>query len=74
VEGYLDSATMDDLERSADMSAQGLHLGTWKGLEFYNVHGINHPRLHGGEIACLKGLQGAQGWQMAWSSGLKRPV
>ena len=74
VEGYLASLMMYDLERSADMSAQGSHLGIWTGLEFYNVHGVAHPRLHGGEIACLKGLQGALGWQQGWSSGLKRPV
>jgi hypothetical protein len=26
------------------------------------LHGVDHPRIHGGEIACLKGLQGGVGW------------
>ena len=59
VEGYLDSLSTAELERRVDMSARGL--GIWKGLDVYNVHGIYHPRLHGGEIACLKGLQGGHG-------------
>jgi hypothetical protein len=48
------------------MSVHGL--GVWKGLDIYNLHGIDHPRLHGGEIACLKGLQGAKGWQIDWQA------
>ena len=59
VAGYLESLSTAELERRVDMSARGL--GMWKGLDVYNVHGIYHPRLHGGEIACLKGLQGAHG-------------
>ncbi len=74
VERYADSLTMEELQLEADMSGQGAHLGAWKGLEFYNVHGINHPRLHGGEIACLKGLQGAPAWRQGWQSGIQRPV
>ena len=66
VEGYVDSLTMDELERRVDMSAHGL--GIWKGLDIYNLHGIDHPRLHGGEIACLKGLQGVSGWKQGWSA------
>jgi|GEM_PF-2282884 len=57
--GYLDSLSTAELERRVDMSAWGV--GIWKGLDVYNVHGIYHPRLHGGEIACLKGLQGGHG-------------
>ena len=72
VEGYLDSLSMAELERSVDMSAWGL--GVWKGIEFYNVHGISHPRLHGGEIACLKGLQGSQAWPQAWKSGIEPAI
>ena len=59
VERYLASLSTAELERRVDMSARGL--GIWKGLDVYNVHGIYHPRLHGGEIACLKGLQGGHG-------------
>ncbi len=65
LEGYVDSLTMDELERPVDMSAHGL--GTWKGLDIYILHGIDHPRLHGGEIACLKGLQDTPGWTAGWS-------
>jgi hypothetical protein len=49
-------------------------LGEWNGLEIYLVHGINHPRLHGGEIACLKGMQGAPAWENPWRSQLERPL
>ena len=31
-----------------------------KGQEIGNLP--PHPRIHGGEIACLKGLQGGTGW------------
>jgi len=59
VQGYLDSLSASELEGRVNMTARGL--GIWKGLDVYNVHGIYHPRLHGGEIACLKGLQGGHG-------------
>ena len=65
LERSLDSLTTDELERPVDMSAHGL--GVWKGLDIYILHGIDHPRLHGGEIACLKGLQGAPGWTTGWA-------
>ena len=72
VEGYLDTLTTTELERRVDMSAYGL--GIWKGLDIYNLHGISHPRLHGGEIACLKGLQGAPAWVDQWRSGIEPPM
>jgi hypothetical protein len=37
-------------------------LGVWDGRDLLELHGIDHPRIHGGEIACLKGLQGRVGW------------
>jgi hypothetical protein len=37
-------------------------LGMWTGRDIYRLHGWNHVRMHGGEIACLKGLQGAKGY------------
>jgi len=50
----------DDLERPVDMSRSGL--GTWMGRDLLVLHGFRHIYLHGGEIACLKGLQGAKGY------------
>src|SRR5262249_13552843 len=57
LEGLLASLSEADLERPVDMSEFGL--GQWKGIDIYVLHGSRHARMHGGEIACLKGLQGA---------------
>ena len=59
VEDNLDSLTPDLLERTAKSPPD---LGVWKGVDVYNLHGVDHVKLHGGEISCLKGLQGATGW------------
>jgi hypothetical protein len=56
----LDDLTEANLEMPVDMTRSGL--GMWKGRDLYELHGSNHPRIHGGEIACLKGLQGSKGW------------
>jgi hypothetical protein len=72
IDDYLAGLTPDELEMRVDMTAHGL--GIWKGLDIYNLHGISHPRIHGGEIACLKGLQGASGWQLRWRSGIEAPA
>jgi hypothetical protein len=56
----LDDLSADDLERPVDMSRSGL--GTWMGRDLLVLHGFRHIYLHGGEIACLKGLQGAKGY------------
>jgi hypothetical protein len=61
MESHVKSLTPEDLERRVDMSAHGL--GIWKGLDIVDLHGQHHVRIHGGEIACLKGLQGDQGYQ-----------
>jgi hypothetical protein len=58
--GSLDQLTEDDLDRSVDMTRSGL--GTWKGRDLYAVVGLTHVYMHGGEIACLKGLRGARGY------------
>jgi hypothetical protein len=58
--GSLAKLTQDDLERPVDMSRSGL--GMWKGHDLYVLHGFSHVYMHGGEIACLKGLQGAKGY------------
>ncbi|MBI2912984.1 MAG: DinB family protein [Chloroflexi bacterium] len=63
VERYVDALSPAELEMRVDMTAHGQ--GVWKGLDIY-VDGISHPRLHGGEIACLKGLQGVLGWEQGW--------
>jgi DinB family protein len=63
---HVETMTPEDLERRVDMTPHGL--GVWKGLQVFTLHGINHPRLHGGEIACLKGLQGVQGYAQAPSA------
>ena len=48
-------------------------LGMWTGLNIYILHGYDHPKLHGGEIACLKGLQGAHDWRTGWQPGIEPP-
>ena len=58
--GSLGELTEEDLERPVDMSRAGL--GMWKGRDLYVLHGFSHIYMHGGEIACLKGLQGAKGY------------
>lgn len=60
VQQYVDLATEAELDMTIDMTFA--QLGIWTGLDLYNLHGINHIRIHGGEIACLKGLQGGRGW------------
>jgi hypothetical protein len=60
IDRYLEKLTPEELELPVDMRPWGL--GVWKGLEIYDLHGNKHVRMHGGEIACLKGLQGAQGY------------
>jgi hypothetical protein len=59
--GSLDLLTDADLQRPVDMSRTGL--GMWTGRDLYVLHGFRHIYQHGGEIACLKGLQGAKGYQ-----------
>ena len=58
--GSLDKLTEDDFELPVDMSRSGL--GMWTGRELYDLHGVRHVYMHGGEIACLKGIQGAKGY------------
>ncbi len=58
--GSLDTLTEDDFERPVDMSRAGL--GMWTGRGLYDLHGVHHVYMYGGEIACLKGVQGAKGY------------
>lgn len=57
---YLASLTPADLERTVDLSAVGL--GEQKALFVLNAALIANVHMHCGEIACLKGLQGARGY------------
>ena len=58
-DNYLAALSDEDLDRSLDLSAIGFGqqaLGWFLSVLIFNVH------THTGEIACLKGLQGAQGY------------
>ena len=68
---FLEKLGPEILKRPVDMSQW--ELGMWTGYEMYALHGYIHPRLHGGEIACLKGLQGQPAWRRAWQSSEERP-
>lgn len=56
----VDAITQDDLDRTFQMKP--VELGIWSGLDVYRLHTGGHIWMHGGEIACLKGLQGRQGY------------
>ena len=57
----LDELTNEQLDQPVDMTRSGL--GIWQGRDLYELHGCDHPYIHGGEIAVLKGLQGGIGWE-----------
>jgi len=59
VEAWLSRITPDLLTKDVDMTPFGL--GMWTGLDIFNLH-VHHPRIHGGEIACIKGMLGAPAW------------
>jgi hypothetical protein len=50
-----------DLDAPVDMTRAGL--GIWQGRDLLWLHGFEHVHIHGGEIACLKGMQGGIGWR-----------
>jgi len=56
----LGELTAAHLDVPVDMTRVGL--GVWPGRRLLDLHGFEHVYIHGGEIACLKGLQGATGW------------
>lgn len=56
----LDSLTEADLQRRVSMGSEVL--GIWEGIEVIRLTVGRHIWMHGGEIACLKGLQGAKGY------------
>jgi hypothetical protein len=55
--GELDPA---ELDRKFQMVPE--RLGIWTGMDVLDLHCNKHIRMHGGEIACVKGLQGARGY------------
>ncbi len=61
-----DQLTEEQLDMAVDMTRTGL--GMWQGRDLYELHGHGPPHIHGGEIAVLKGLQGATGWTQSEAS------
>jgi hypothetical protein len=51
--------TEEQLEMPVDMRRAGL--GMWQGRDIVELHWVDHPLQHGGEIAVLKGMQGGVG-------------
>ncbi len=56
----IDSLTEEDLERATNLSTQDI--AQWHGIDIVRLTVGHHIRMHGGEIACLKGLQGTKGY------------
>lgn len=56
----LGTLTPEHLTGPIDMTRAGL--GMWTGLDILALHGWGHIKIHGGEIAVLKGLQGVLGY------------
>ncbi|MBI4570895.1 MAG: DinB family protein [Chloroflexi bacterium] len=56
----VDALTENDLKIVTDLSTPDI--AVWHGADIVRLTVGHHPRLHGGEIACLKGLQGAKGY------------
>ncbi|RMH80597.1 MAG: DinB family protein [Actinomyces sp.] len=63
VENWLEELTLEHLDKPIDMTRAGL--GMWEGRELIELHGTHHVRIHGGEIAVLKGLQGQVAWKQS---------
>jgi hypothetical protein len=56
----IDSLTEQDLEIPTDLSTPDI--AQWHGIDIVRLTVGHHIRMHGGEIATLKGLQGAKGY------------
>jgi len=61
IQEQADALTQADLDRSFQMIPESL--GIWKGYDIYALHIGRHVWMHGGEIACIKGLQGLRGYR-----------
>lgn len=57
----VDALTEDDLDQVAKLTTTGRP--QWYGVEVVQLSVGRHVWMHGGEIACLKGLQGETGYQ-----------
>jgi hypothetical protein len=63
----IEALTEADLQRAAKLTTWNHPL--WYGIDVVSLTVGNHVWMHGGEIACLKGLQGWRGYR----SGLDTP-
>jgi hypothetical protein len=61
VADVLGELTEDDLDRVAKLTTPDRR--RWTGLDVVRLTAGNHVWMHGGEIACLKGLQGEKGYR-----------
>jgi hypothetical protein len=57
----VDALSEEDLVKAADISTPDIP--AWRGLDVVRLSVGHHVRLHGGEIACLKGLQDMKGYR-----------
>jgi hypothetical protein len=60
VTSTIDSMTEEDLQTVTELSTQDI--AVWHGIDIVRLTVGHHIRMHGGEIACLKGLQGTKGY------------
>jgi hypothetical protein len=58
---WVNALTEADLERKVVMGSTP-QLASWRGIEVVRLTAGRHVWMHGGEIACLKGLQGLDGY------------
>jgi hypothetical protein len=60
---FIDSlAVLTDMHLAMPVDMTRAGLGMWEGRDLLELHGTDHPRIHGGEIACIKALQGGRGF------------
>ncbi|TAK63923.1 MAG: DinB family protein [Dehalococcoidia bacterium] len=57
----VDALTEDDLAIVTDLSTADIEV--WHGIDIVRLTVGHHVRMHGGEIACLKGLEGLKGYR-----------
>jgi hypothetical protein len=60
VTSTIDAMTEADLEIVTDLSTPDIPV--WHGIDIVRLTVGHHIRMHGGEIACLKGLRGSKGY------------
>jgi hypothetical protein len=57
----IDTLTEEDLTRTTKLTTP--NRANWEGIFIVRLTAGLHVRMHGGEIACLKGLQGSKGYR-----------